>query len=908
MGTPILKLVKGVDRLERVNRVEFPTFDGVDDEDLWNANGTNSYIYHDSSEWLPGVADQCLRVEYNGASASTLYHNGSSTLIVAPEYGPHICSCYIKFHPDYSGTGLVEMRFDNYSGSDGGETIKADPAISGWQRMSAVRFIGEFDLDTADFSGSINLHINAPLPSNGDVFWVTGFMAHPGDKVTPYFDGSFPGARWLEGPNRSQSVIDARSKKEINLLNSNGFHVTSVSTGISSYKGGGIWRSTALSEGRRIVGVQRSTVFETYTLTLAANSANILARRLQELRTMLLQAADYWRNNFDDDPVWLEARASCENNSRYAPIINAIIPADNNHFSQPFMHVGGGAVMTELELIIERLPWQDNPVQANLWPVSSAGIYYVDFYGGTKSGSKWVGTQDELGEIQELTRKHEVFVGNRSHTSVISHVYTHDINLASFSSNLLAVDQSTRYSLMPDPLGDGDSLYVGSTTGITGVDGSTFCNMVFNIETPARYTGLGTIDWYYWDGATWTAITEADMSDRTRNFRTKLSRDQGSFELGGTNTITWLPASDWATTTINSITGYWIRGQVNTTSGSATVPYQIDRPIYTSNKNYVEVAEDEIGGDMPALIKLTFSSDSSTELAGSGETRVNTLTKGAANRVMVGSRRVDRGEAFESVINLGNFNNPTGITVAAGNNASISTATNKSPSSKLMACTSTSTHNERFTITLDQSIAWQYKGRFRAICRFYHTNAGGSGDITSELQYRAGTNASTITTDSARVSFTTTGGPWFSYLDYGIVDFTLSGPALDEIEIEVHADGLTAWDAYDFWLLPTDEMFIDTGDPLDAATAQLQGNLDLIIDATNPKGVTSRVEESGETLTSLVQVRSGSPSLTPGVRQRIHVLQISESATSTRPQSFFWGSLSVRLEIVQRWNGLRGDE
>jgi len=89
--------------------------------------------------------------------------------------------------------------------------------------------------------------------------------------------------------------------------------------------------------------------------------------------------------------------------------------------------------------------------------------------------------------------------------------------------------------------GISDYLYLGQNNPFIGAN--------FTLSTPT--VNYGTITWQYWSGS-WTALTKLNNYD---------------FEATGEEK--WALPSDWTTTSVNSITKYWVRCYVSTISTQA---------------------------------------------------------------------------------------------------------------------------------------------------------------------------------------------------------------------------------------------------------------------------------------------------------------------------------------------------
>jgi len=121
------------------------------------------------------------------------------------------------------------------------------------------------------------------------------------------------------------------------------------------------------------------------------------------------------------------------------------------------------------------------------------------------------------------------------------------------------------------------SAYTDNTTNANTTEGSAFTLLADNsddyfywgcatkfggvyVETETEANTELTLDWEYWNGAAWTDIVGPE-TDGTTGF----SDDGGGW-------VTWVAAdqTDWATTTVNSVTAYFVR--VSTSTAATTWP------------------------------------------------------------------------------------------------------------------------------------------------------------------------------------------------------------------------------------------------------------------------------------------------------------------------------------------------
>ena len=103
-----------------------------------------------------------------------------------------------------------------------------------------------------------------------------------------------------------------------------------------------------------------------------------------------------------------------------------------------------------------------------------------------------------------------------------------------------------QYQLLPNTTQNGDAVYFGHSI--------PFCEPYFPMSaTVSTYTGNALL-WEYWTGAAWASLTVHDYTDATAQ--------DGRRSFGRTGALSFLTPTDWASTSVNSIIGYWIRARV----------------------------------------------------------------------------------------------------------------------------------------------------------------------------------------------------------------------------------------------------------------------------------------------------------------------------------------------------------
>lgn len=146
---------------------------------------------------------------------------------------------------------------------------------------------------------------------------------------------------------------------------------------IADYKDGGVFGDSPFAEGRRLLDARFQNVTEAMELIARAGSQDALIYEAQKLRRLLEKARLYWSTKWQNAPVWIEARAKKETNSRYAILHKGRLPEDSNPYSTPFASQLSQAVMNGLILGIEREHWMSKkPGLSDCVQVSALQDYY----------------------------------------------------------------------------------------------------------------------------------------------------------------------------------------------------------------------------------------------------------------------------------------------------------------------------------------------------------------------------------------------------------------------------------------------------------------------------------------------------------------------------------------------------
>lgn len=243
----------------------------------------------------------------------------------------------------------------------------------------------------------------------------------------------------------------------------------------------------------------------------------------------------------------------------------------------------------------------------------------------------------------------ETYFANKHNMAQLTHIYYYDASLAAYSANMIAA--ALPFNLLPPVPADTPDDYVVFGIDTSVINSGPFCSLVFDIGDVQ--TGITDIDWEFWSsvGPGWVALEVQDNTDDSG-----LMVGGIAFDTAGVGSVHWVQDDDWIANLLNGVTAYWVRAVVTAADAGATAPTQQNRGVYTITWPFVEIAADQIGGDIDALMEMVTRCQSTYDPA-------TTLTLYAA-RVIAGLRSVERGENFTAYINISDEQNPTGISIS----------------------------------------------------------------------------------------------------------------------------------------------------------------------------------------------------------------------------------------------------
>lgn len=496
-------------------------------------------------------------------------------------------------------------------------------------------------------------------------------------------------------------------------------------------------------------------------------------------------------------------------------------------------------------------------------------------------------------------------VANYHNRAQLTHILVYDASGPSYTSVL---GTALPYNLFPAALGNGDITYFGIES--SAADAGPFCNLVFSPSTRLTYTAPAHMHWQYWNGA-WVDLAEFDESSGgapNTPFDTlvAISATQSA--------VSWSPPSDWVTTAVSGITGWWVRVYVDITAGAiAGTVSQSTRQPYTVNWNSVRVDADQTGGDIPMLSRLRIHQRSDYDTAASAST-------GNIGRVVVGLRSEDRGVTFQSFVPLVDRQNPSAhtITYPGAGVAAATDALSIYYQSSFYSVAAASTMQDEIEINFGSDSPY-YVGAYHMFVR-YRRPAGSDNELGMRLRmgttWTVGQYSDTVllkannhieVADFGRINLF----PW----TYGIAASSAYRIYLN-IQMANYAAAAKTCYVYDLVLVPCDEWYAAFN--LDALGDSLRDELYLDADsASYPKARGTAVLREGDWRGSAAnsvqfpwaRYAAGPNILQANESQRLHFFfrDYHSYLPPTLPQLADWLlACSVRVSGVERYKSMRG--
>lgn len=683
--------------------------------------------------------------------------------------------------------------------------------------------------------------------------------------------------------NTGRLYISDGQGTEINLLDPGAVHASGWVPKFPELKGGGDYIETFFLEGRELAQARADNIVEEIPLYVKGGDADQVAGLQQKIVELGNTLRNYYiRAGRHYTPVHLAWREFGSSNTQYSLLKNYTILPRREAFAHEMKGTMSAGAVWVGTLFLEREPhWRDYP------PGDIPDAFAV--------------TQPQA--PSSLT---ENYIVNSRETASLTHIYRFDNSAGTYSANLIA---STSFEYFPNPAGDEDILYIGSTAG-------RFRDVVFHIGT--HRTGTATLVWEFWSGAAWTAFVESSEFTDTTN---KFTQPGGSVTTHAFY-VKIVVSTGWATTSINGVTAYWIRCRINTFTDMPGVPAQSTRVVYNTREPRITIASTALKGDLAALLLMYFNNKGI----------VTADTQGIA-QILVGAK--SRGLSnFVSHLNWGGCN-PTGWTIN-DEGASVTTATDSfSPCGIRRQIDFANTALiARTWFNLQFPYVQDFIGTYRVFLRC--NQLGGSvGDVQVQLQVvlnnitigadgathksvikKLQRGADTPQTSAEVVDFGLLTIPFLPH-GRGIAEPQAQDTLISEIDLVIFAGSASSTPdlyLYDLILMPVDEMFCSVEVPrLGGSVEQgLQQDNALLVDAglaeTGAQLVTAWENTFGDTTYIAMQwyYTTPPPELEPDQETALYFLLNANgiAAGISRPGQ----GCMFELRAHQRWLQLRGSE
>lgn len=656
----------------------------------------------------------------------------------------------------------------------------------------------------------------------------------------------------------------------------NGIALVSWRQAVAQYKGGGTFRQSSLSDGRRLVDKRFDNAQENLTIKIGADGGgdqNQSIAVLHALFALLEGASDYWAHDWVETKVWLESRASCETNTRYALVVKSNLAELADIYSTLF----NNGAMDEMSLEIEHEHWLDVPPGTG----TAVPISAVETFDGRN-----LGNVSSAGVRTPATSS--VYVANKRNVANLTDIYTWSA-ANGFSANLM--DAALPFDLIDD-IGVAPAIndYIAFGIDTTIADSGPFVSLVLDIGT--AQTGH-SLTWEYWNGA-WVALSTKDNTATAQ-----------PFDTAGINSVHWQPPIAWATVAVNAITGYWVRARITAIPGPLITPTQQNRDIYSIVWPYVEIQASEIAGNLSALARMQLTVQSQDDGGAA------TLDDLYFNRVLVGLRSISRGSLFTSCLNAADEQNPAGLTVTT--DALTTIAVNvEAPAGRSAAFLTVGAEPlaDRVIFTFDTTLSPHFYGTFRVFGRFLTATFDA---ISTQLRVQYGSGGESKTLPE---SISWANDSWL-VADYGKIDIPPPGvlSSADAITltmaVQIQTTGAAAAVLYDLVLIPADEWIVDTNDVVNDADSTIEEgrllDIDSIINPKTPIRSLARDATTAEATGIYLAKKNGPATLRNNDLQRLWYFAMRTDAPgSSRYLAESAIAMTLEIEKQQRYLGPRG--
>lgn len=152
-----------------------------------------------------------------------------------------------------------------------------------------------------------------------------------------------------------------------------------------NYKGGGSQVNPPMTDGITPVFTAWDDVIDIFTISASQKKQDNTIKRIRDIGDLLIKAVQFWTTDWQQEPVWLEAKSPRETETRYAVIKLWQIPGHNNPYQNPFFNVTESA-LANVAMTITHEPWASIPPgqpcpDDRTEPISGCFPSYLEFAG-----------------------------------------------------------------------------------------------------------------------------------------------------------------------------------------------------------------------------------------------------------------------------------------------------------------------------------------------------------------------------------------------------------------------------------------------------------------------------------------------------------------------------------------------
>jgi len=629
--------------------------------------------------------------------------------------------------------------------------------------------------------------------------------------------------------------------------------------------------SLSLSADQIDMETPANEVGENLKVNLYGSSQDNAASQYQTLKKMLRKARKFWSSQWQTAPVYLHAAHANETGMRYAIVKGARGISLPDLFDAPF-EVDARIDALGLDIIREH-PWRGS-IPGTLPTALTL--------------TKTSGTADS-------TEVHVVNLGSAGTGDAISHIFNYDSSLTTFSTNQVAATGITLWSVSGATPAAGDIVYLGFAT-------RPGFNVVMPLATAGVFSADVIIEAYI--SAAWTALT---LGTNFWFYPALTSADQDNvYKTTGENVISFAPGVNWQTTAINGITAYWVRARLNSVSSWTTTPVShASQTPYTQRRNYFDASASVIGGDAPPRMNVRLTAPTSGIVATPSANRLSAIFCGAK-----------AGTSFESILNLHQYELPSGWAVAMGTDTTEATDT-RAPSARRSACSFGASTSMVARVTLTGTSKWSvYQGTYRVIllCEQTSGDAGTTKVKVRVLQGGSGATNPYIDTKTVKLQGVDLGYELVDLGNVSIAPDVVSADSLsDDLVLQVFAERTSGAGTIRFSrlvLIPVDVFFFKAWMDSSNATLHLLSDEAIDVDFSVLADRTQKYRRSGANYVPGPKwFRSASVRrIEPATQYRFYCLMAHYPSTfGTPPLLVSAGShLALSLYAVNSYLALRG--